>query len=148
MALTKMLDDEICQELRTNTIIEGLAEGARLEAAKVAASYKFGSYGDIMDIEVEEDKRRVMVSFYSVKAAARAFTAAKGRQNIDIRFGAQRGHRSVNVPAEFIIEPDELNCVSAVEDDDSGTCTVLEFFDVRDARRMESKVSSIPQAAL
>jgi len=119
----------------TNTVHVALPEKCNLIAACSVFQKRFG---EVMAAEPLEPPRAA-ISFFDVRSAARAVEAL-GRAYC--AFGPQTGDRRVRLAADAQFDTADFAGVSnVIADDESGGTFVLEFYDVRDARRYRKEAA-------
>eukprot|EP00428_Durinskia_dybowskii_P017509 CAMPEP_0170226392 /NCGR_PEP_ID=MMETSP0116_2-20130129/12907_1 /TAXON_ID=400756 /ORGANISM="Durinskia baltica, Strain CSIRO CS-38" /LENGTH=380 /DNA_ID=CAMNT_0010477117 /DNA_START=116 /DNA_END=1258 /DNA_ORIENTATION=- len=118
----------------TNTVHVALPDGCDLAATHVV----FQRFGEVMGVESLPLKPpKVAVTFFDVRSAARAIEAL-GRSYC--KPGPQVGARKVKLAADAPFDTADLAGVSSV-DGEAGGAFVLEFYDIRDARRYQNRAA-------
>jgi len=126
----------------SNALYVVLPPGMGMHAATAA----FGRFGDVAKVEVlPSDVSTATVVFFDVRAATRAINV----------LGAdwcwpreQCGERTIRIPGAMQLSADDFARVSGVRQDPAGGDGYeVEFFDVRDAARMNATCSRTAQAA-
>lgn len=114
----------------TDTVYVKLPLGLSLDA--VAAGLR--QYGEVASINLlAGDALSAAVVFYDVRAARRLLSAVGGDA---ARRAAQTGIRTVRLPGDVHLAPQDVRGVSNIKRDEANGAFTVEFFDARDAERL------------